>query len=60
MEYNGAIVIDNGTGEIKAGFSGDDEPRKMIPTVVGRPKNQGYAILLFVYLNQVRKIIFIF
>jgi actin-related protein len=27
-------VIDNGTGFIKAGFSGEDLPRLVIPTVV--------------------------
>jgi len=30
------IVIDNGTGYIKAGFSGEDTPRCVIPTVVGQ------------------------
>lgn len=29
------LVIDNGTGYIKAGFSGQDLPRIVIPTVVG-------------------------
>ena len=29
------LVIDNGTGSIKAGFSGQDLPRLEIPTVVG-------------------------
>jgi len=29
------IVIDNGTGFIKAGFSGQDLPRVSKPTVVG-------------------------
>mgnify|MGYP001270024167 CR=1 FL=1 len=29
------VVIDNGTGFIKAGFSGQDLPRITIPTVVG-------------------------
>ena len=29
------VVIDNGTGFIKAGFSGQDLPRLVIPTVVG-------------------------
>ena len=32
-----AIVIDNGSGMIKAGFSGDDAPRSLFPSVVGRP-----------------------
>ena len=29
------IVIDNGTGFVKAGFSGQDLPRMCIPTIVG-------------------------
>ena len=31
-----AIVIDNGSGRIKAGFAGDDAPRSTFPCVVGR------------------------
>jgi actin-related protein len=31
----GAIVVDNGTGIIKAGFAGELEPRSRIPSVVG-------------------------
>jgi len=33
-----AIVIDNGSGVIKAGMGGDDKPRAVFPCVVGRPK----------------------
>ena len=33
-----AIVIDNGSGMCKAGYGGDDAPRAVFPTVVGRPK----------------------
>ena len=33
------IVIDNGSGMCKAGFSGDDAPRVVFPCVVGRPKH---------------------
>ncbi|KAF8377172.1 hypothetical protein HHK36_030545 [Tetracentron sinense] len=29
------LVIDNGTGMIKAGFAGDDAPRAVFPTIVG-------------------------
>ena len=29
------VVIDNGTGFIKAGFSGQDLPRIVMPTVIG-------------------------
>ena len=32
------IVIDNGSGLCKAGFAGDDFPRAVVPSIVGRPK----------------------
>ncbi|CAM4809586.1 unnamed protein product [Rotaria magnacalcarata] len=32
-----AIVIDNGSGMVKAGFAGEDAPRAVFPAVVGRP-----------------------
>ena len=34
-----SIVLDCGTGTCKAGFSGDDGPRCLIPSVVGRPRH---------------------
>jgi len=33
-----ALVIDNGSGMCKAGFAGDDAPRAVFSSVVGRPK----------------------
>jgi len=33
-----ALVIDNGSGMCKAGFGGDDAPRAVFPSLVGRPK----------------------
>ena len=33
-----ALVLDNGSGTIKAGFAGDDEPKAIFSPVVGRPK----------------------
>ena len=35
-----AIVIDNGSGMCKAGFAGDDAPRSVFPSLVGRPRFQ--------------------
>ena len=32
-----ALVVDNGSYRIKAGFGGDDNPRVVFPPVVGRP-----------------------
>ena len=34
------IVCDNGSGMVKAGFSGDDAPRAVFPSIVGRPKTE--------------------
>ena len=35
-----AIVVDNGSGMVKAGFAGDDAPRCVFPSIVGRPRFQ--------------------
>jgi len=35
-----ALVIDNGTGLCKAGFSGDDGPRAVFSSIIGRPRHQ--------------------
>ncbi|KAK7479204.1 hypothetical protein BaRGS_00029548 [Batillaria attramentaria] len=34
------VVIDNGTGKIKAGFAGDDAPRVVFPTLTGRARRE--------------------
>lgn len=46
-----ALVVDNGSGMCKAGFAGDDAPRAVFPSIVGRPRYQvrgilGYGVLL--------------
>lgn len=33
------VVVDNGSGVVKAGFSGEDAPRAVFPSIIGRPKN---------------------
>jgi len=33
-----SLVCDNGSGMVKAGFAGDDAPRAVFPSIVGRPK----------------------
>ena len=37
-----ALVVDNGSGMCKAGFAGDDAPRAVFPSIVGRPRHQVY------------------
>jgi actin-related protein len=39
-----AVVIDNGSGMVKAGFAGDDAPRSVFSSVVGKPKVPGIMI----------------
>eukprot|EP01083_Nonionella_stella_P010830 30770_1 len=38
------LVIDNGSYCIKAGFGGDDAPRSLSATKVGRPRHQGVMV----------------
>jgi actin len=38
IEKGSPVVIDNGSGVCKAGFSGEDAPRTAFPAVVGYPK----------------------
>jgi actin-related protein len=39
-----ALVVDNGSGLVKAGFAGDDAPRAVFPSIVGRPRHQGVMV----------------
>ena len=39
-----ALVVDNGSGMCKAGFAGDDAPRAVFPSIVGRPRHQVSSI----------------
>jgi len=39
-----ALVVDNGSGMCKAGFAGDDAPRAVFPSIVGRPRQPGVMV----------------
>jgi actin-related protein len=39
-----AMVVDNGSGMCKAGFAGDDAPRTVFPSIVGRPRQPGVMV----------------
>jgi len=39
-----ALVVDNGSGMVKAGFAGDDAPRAVFPSIIGRPRHQGVMV----------------
>ena len=34
------VVVDMGTGTVKAGYSGEDMPRVVIPTVMGEKESE--------------------
>jgi len=36
---NAPVIVDNGSGTIKAGHAGEEEPRDVTPTVAGKPKD---------------------
>ena len=38
------LVIDNGSGMCKAGFSGDVAPRAVVPSIVGRPGDKDVMV----------------
>lgn len=38
--YNQPVVIDNGSGHLKAGFAGEERPKSHFSSIIGRPKYQ--------------------
>jgi len=38
------LVVDNGSGMCKAGFAGDDAPRAVFPSIIGRPKQRSIMV----------------
>jgi len=38
------LVVDNGSGMCKAGFAGDDAPRAVFPSIIGRPKQKSIMV----------------
>ena len=46
------LVIDNGSGFCRAGFAGDEAPKAVLPTIVGRPRQQVSLFRSLVRFNQ--------
>jgi len=44
MDDTQPLVVDNGSGMCKCGFAGDDAPRAVFPSVVGRTKQKGIMV----------------
>ncbi|KAI5956406.1 ARP1 [Candida jiufengensis] len=38
--YNQPVVVDNGSGNLKAGFAGEEKPKTYASAIIGRPKYQ--------------------
>ena len=51
-EASAAIVIDNGTSKLKAGFAGNDAPASVFATIVGRPRANHVGAVKDVYLGD--------
>eukprot|EP01083_Nonionella_stella_P312251 1116204_1 len=43
-EEGTSVVIDNGSGWMKGGFAGDDAPRAVFPSIVGRPRQKSVMV----------------
>jgi len=43
-EGGSALVVDNGSGMVKSGFAGDDAPRAVFPSIVGRAKHSSSMV----------------
>jgi len=43
-EENDPIIIDIGSGQLKAGFASDDAPKSLIQMVMGKPKTKGALV----------------
>ena len=39
-----AVIIDNGSGLMKVGMAGEDVPRSIFPTIIGKPKMPGLMV----------------
>ena len=52
MDANQPVVIDNGSGVLKAGFAGADHPQITFASSVGRPKHQ-HSNVIRVYGGKV-------
>lgn len=44
MDDTEAVMIDIGSFNIKAGFSGEDAPKVIMPTILGKPKFPGVLV----------------
>ncbi|EZG55407.1 actin [Gregarina niphandrodes] len=43
-EEQAPVVVDNGSGMVKAGAAGEDAPSNVFPSIIGRPKHAGIMV----------------
>ena len=43
-EESEPIIIDIGSGTLKAGFASDDAPKCIVPMIIGKPKAPGILV----------------
>lgn len=43
-EEQAPVVVDNGSGMVKAGAAGEDAPSNVFPSIIGRPKHTGIMV----------------
>ncbi len=41
---NSALVIDNGSGVLKAGLAGEEAPKVVMQAAIGRPKHERWLL----------------
>ena len=51
-----SLVVDNGSSMCKAGFGGDDAPKTVFPSIVGKPLDQVIGISL---INSLSALLFV-
>ena len=44
MDDVAALVVDTGSGMVKAGFARDSSPRSVFPSLIGRPEYPGCVV----------------
>ena len=44
MDENKIAIMDIGSGTVKCGFSGEDAPRSVFATIIGRPRHKGVMV----------------
>jgi len=55
QDLGDVIVLDNGSYQIKIGFAGDELPKSIFPSVVGRPRHKSADLMDFYVGDEAQK-----